>query len=72
MKQVTELTELGRRMSSVAVDKFGVNGKISKLNNGSFRQILNCNLSLKYWCSGSFSYDYIPTLHNDTLAVINT
>ena len=40
-EHVTELFVLGERMSSVAVDKFGVVGKTSKKNNVSPQQIIN-------------------------------
>ena len=38
---VTKLTVLGERMSSVAVDKFGVVGKTSKMDNVSLQQRIN-------------------------------
>ena len=72
LKHVTELIVLGERMSSAAVDKFGVLGKISKMDNVSLQQKINCIPLLKYRYRGSFPSDYIPTLDNDTFAVINT
>ena len=60
-------------MSSVAVDKFGVVGKqTSKMDNVSPQQIINRIPLLKYRYRGSFHSDYVPTLDNDTFAIINT
>ena len=41
LEHVTELNVLGERMSSVAVEKFGVVGKTYKMDNVSFQQISN-------------------------------
>ena len=59
-------------MSSVAVDKFGVVGKKIKKDNVSLQQIINRIQLLKYRYRGSFPSDYVPTLDNDTFAIINT
>ena len=59
-------------MSSVAVDEFGVVGKTSKMDNVSLQQIIERIPLLKYRYRGSFSSDYVPTLDNDTFAIINT
>ena len=72
LEHVTELIVLGERMSSVAVDEFGVFGKTSKMNNVSLQQIINRIPLLKYRYRGSFPSDYVPTLDNDTFAIINT
>ena len=72
LEHVTELFVLGDRMFSIAVDKFGVVGKISKLDNVSLHQIVNRIPLLKYRYRGSFPSDYVPTLDNDTFAFINT
>ena len=37
LKHVTEIIALGERMSSVGVDRFGVVGKISKVDNVSLQ-----------------------------------
>ena len=71
-EHVTELIVLGERMSSLAVDKFGVVGKTSKLDNVSLQQIINRIPLLKYQYRGSSPSDYVPTLDNDTFAIINT
>ena len=72
-KHDTELIVLRERMSSVAIDKFGVVGKkTSKMDNVSLQQIINCILLLNYWYRGSFPSDYVPTPDNDTFAIINT
>ena len=59
-------------MSSVAVDKFGVVGKTSKMDKVSFQRIINRIPLLKYWYRGSFPADYVPTLDNDTFLITNT
>ena len=46
--------------------------KASKLDNVSLQQIINRIPSMKYRYRGSFPYDYVPTLDNDTFAIINT
>ena len=71
LEQVTELIVLGDRMSSAAFDKFGVVGKTSRMDNGSLQEILNRIPLLKYEYRGSFPSDYVPTLDNDTFAIIN-
>ena len=72
LEHVTELIVLGERMSSVAVDKFGVVGKTSKMDNVSLQQIINRIPLLKYQYRGSFPPDYVPTPDNDTFVIINT
>ena len=59
-------------MSSVAVDKFGLTGKTSKMDNVSLQQLFNRIPLLKYRYRGSFPSDHAPTLDNDTFAIINT
>ena len=71
-EHVTQLNILGERMTSVAVDKFGVVGKKSKKENVSPQQRLNCIPLLKYRNLGSFPSDYVPILDNDTFPIINT
>ena len=71
VKQVTELIALGERMPSVAVDKFHVVGRTSEMDNNSLQQIINRVSLLKYRYRGSFPSDYVPTLDNDTFAIIN-
>ena len=46
--------------------------KTFKLDNVSLQQIINRIPLLKYRYRGSFPSDYVPTLDNDTLAIINT
>ena len=41
LEQVTELIVLRERISSVAVDKFGVLERITKKNNVTFQQLIN-------------------------------
>ena len=72
LEHVTELIVFRERMSLVAVDKFGVVGKTSKMDNVSLQQIINRIPLLKYWYRGFFTSDYVPTLGNDTFAIINT
>ena len=63
---------MGERMSSVAVDKFGVVGKTREMDNFSLQQIINRIPLLKYRCRGSFPSDFVPALDNDTFAIIHT
>ena len=46
--------------------------KTSKMDNVSLQQINNHILLLKFRYLGSFPSDYVPTLDNDTFAIINT
>ena len=46
--------------------------KTSEMDNVSLQQIINGIPLLKYWYRGSFASDYVPTLDNDTFAIINT
>ena len=71
LENVTELLVKGERMSSVAVDKFGVVGKNVKMDNFAQQQIINRILLLKFRFFGSFPSDYVPTFDNDTFAIIN-
>ena len=72
LEHFTELNVLGERMPLVAVDKFGVVGKISEVDNNSLLQTVNRIPQLNYRYRGSFPSDYVPTLHNDVFATINT
>ena len=42
------------------------------MDNVSLQQIINRIALLKYRYRGSFPSDYVPTLDNDTFAIINT
>ena len=46
--------------------------KTSKIDNVSLQQIINRIPRLKYRYRGSFPSDYVPTLDNDTFAILNT
>ena len=46
--------------------------KTSKMDNASLRQTINRIPLLKYRYGGSFPSDYVPTVDNDTFAIINT
>ena len=46
--------------------------KTSKMDNVSLQKIINRIPLLKYRYRGSFPSDYVPTLDNDTFAIINT
>ena len=46
--------------------------KTSKRDNVSLQPIINRITILKYQYCGSFPFDYVPTLDNDTFAIINT
>ena len=54
LEYITELIVLGERLSSVAVDKFVVVEKTSKMDNISLQQILNRIPLLKYRYRGFF------------------
>ena len=72
LEHVTELLVLGERLSSVAVDNFGVALKKSKLVNLSLHQTIDRMPQLKYRNLGSFLSEYVPALDNDTFAIIST
>ena len=72
LEHVTELLVLGEWMLSVAVDKFGIVGKISKMDFVSLRQKLMVIPLLKYRYRGSLHSDYVPTLDKDIFAITNT
>ena len=57
LEHVTELIVLGKRMPSVAVDKFGVDGKKSKTDKVFLQQIINRIPLLKYRYRGSIPSD---------------
>ena len=46
--------------------------KTSERDKVSLQQIINRIPLIKYRYRGSFPYDYVPTLDNDTFATINT
>ena len=71
-QDATELIVMGERMSSVAVNKVGVVGEVSKMDSASLQQIINRFPQLKYRYRGSFPSDCFPFLKNDTFAIINT
>ena len=59
-------------MSSIAVDKSGVEERTFAKDNTSLKQIVNRILLLKYRYIGSYPSDFFPNLSNDTFAIINT
>ena len=59
-------------MSSVALEKFGVLGKVSETNHVSVQQTFNRIPLLMYRYRGSFHSDNVATVDNDTCAIINT
>ena len=67
----TKVVLLGERMPSVALEKFGVFGKIFTMNNMSLQRIIKRIPLLKCWFCGSFPFAYDPTLDYDTFAIIN-
>ena len=72
LEHVTEFTVLGERRSSIATDMFGVVRKISKMGIVSIQQLINWIPKLKNRYRCSFSSSYVPTLDNDTFAIIHT
>ena len=71
LEHVTELILLGERMSSVAVASLVLVEKTSETDNVSLQQVINRIPLLKYRYL-VFPSDYVPTLDNDTFAIINT
>ena len=72
LEHVTDFSVLVERMSSVAVDKFGVVGKTFRKDNVSLCQIFSRIPRFKYRYFDFFPYDYVPFLDNDTFAIKNT
>ena len=72
LENVTELIVLGERMSSVAVEVWCCWKKWVKMDNFALQQIINRIPLLKFGYLGSFPSDYVPTIDNDTFAIINT
>ena len=46
--------------------------KISEMDNVALRQIIDRIPLLKYRYIGSYPYDLVPTLPNNTFAIVNT
>ena len=42
------------------------------MDNFALQQVISRIPLLKFWYLGSFPSDYVPTLDNDTFAIINT
>ena len=72
LEHVTELSVLGKQISSVAVEKFGVVGKKSKLDNASLQHLIYRLQLLKHWFFGSIISDHVTILPNDTFAIKKT
>ena len=72
LEHVNGVIVLGERKSSVAVDRFGVVGKISQMDNVSLQQLFNQIPLLKYRYLGFFPSDYVPILPTQTFAFIKT
>ena len=72
LEHVNGVIVLGERKSSVAVDRFGVVGKIFQMDNVSFQQMINQILLLKYRYLGYFPSDYVPILPTQTFAFKET
>ena len=71
LEHVTELVLSGERISSVAVDKFGVVGNLNWIMFLASKYSTVSPL-LKYRYRGSFPSDYVPILDNDTFVIFNT
>ena len=59
-------------MSSVSIDKFGVDGKESEMHSVSLRRLANWSPILQYRYLGSFTSDYVSILPSETFAIIST
>ena len=71
LKCVAELIVVEDRMASVAVEKFGVVEKKSRINNVSPARII-CISLFKYRYFDGFLSDYVPVLPNKTFPSKNT
>ena len=69
LEHVSELINLGDRMSSIAVDDFGVVGRISKMDDVSLQQTFH---RINYRYRSYFPSVCVPTLDNDNFAIIIT
>ena len=69
--QITGLIVLGKRRSSVAIDKFRVFGKKIEMDNVALQQIINRVQLLKYQYLCSFPLNFVQTFPEETLAIIN-
>ena len=72
LENVTDFIVLGERMSSVAVDVWCCWKECVKMDNFALQHFINRIPLLKIRYLGSFPSDYVPTLDNDTFAIINT
>ena len=73
LENAAEFFVLGERMSSVAVDKIWCFWKeCIKMDNFALQQIISQIPLLKFRYLGLFPSDHVPTLDNDTFAIINT
>ena len=72
LERATELIVMRDRKSSVAVDKFGVVGKTSKMKNIFLQQKFNPIPLLKYLSLGSIPSEIFPFLPSETSAIIKT
>ena len=72
LEHVTELIVLGEKITMVAIEKFAFVGKISEMDIVCLQEAINRIRLLKYRYRCSFSSHFVPTLDNDTFAIINT
>ena len=72
LEHVTELIVLGEECLRLQLTNLVLLEKTSKMDIVSLQHIINRIPLLKYWFRGSFPSDYVPTLDNDTFAIINT
>ena len=70
LEHVTELIVLGNECHRLQLTSLGLSEKTSEMDIVSLQQIVNRIPLLKYRCRGSFLSDYVPTLDNDTFAII--
>ena len=72
LEHVTELIVLGERSLQLQLTSLAFGEKMSKLDNIAIQQITNRILFFKCRYLGSFPSYYVPTLPNDSFAIINT
>ena len=72
VEPVTDLIVLGKECLWLQLTILLLLERTSKMNNVSLKQIINRIPLSKYRYFGWFSSHYVPTLNNETFAIINT
>ena len=72
LEHVSRISILGNRKPSVAVSSLASLWRISKMDHVALEQVISRILLLKYRNFVSFSADSVPTLLNETFAIMKT